>query len=341
MTLRTFLRIVASVLLLAVAGWYVLQSADLDRTWTMLSQANGWLLAASVPVILASHLARAIRWQFLLDDGGTTVSRWEAFRAVMIGYAANTVVPRSGEVLRPWILSRRTSVPMGRALGTVVVERVLDVLTLLAGIAAITIVEQERLLLVFPDVPLGSAVVSVVLPVVVLIAVLVAVVATPLGRHLIDAVFGRRRPALARTMVSTLETIRAGLASIGRRRTAVRVAMWTVVLWVLYILPIQLIHQAMDLQPSIGFGDAGLLLVIISIGVTIAPTPGALGVYQTFAQTSLVVLFSAAPSDGLAFGILAWLLNYGLAIVVGSVCLVPILGKGITLRDVGKASSAP
>ncbi|MCX6139971.1 MAG: hypothetical protein NTX15_03945, partial [Candidatus Kapabacteria bacterium] len=78
--------------------------------------------------------------------------------------------------------------------------------------------------------------------------------------------------------------------------------------------------------------DASIILVIIALGVTIAPTPGALGIYQSFAQAGLVSLAGASATEGLAFGILTWLVNYGVALIVGALCWVAETRHGLTFK---------
>jgi uncharacterized membrane protein YbhN (UPF0104 family) len=88
---------------------------------------------------------------------------------------------------------------------------------------------------------------------------------------------------------------------------------------------------------------ATTLLLVISVGVTIAPTPGAFGVYQSFAQVGLMALTSATASEALAFAMIAWLVNYGISFIVGGLCWLNESRHGITiasLRSIQHSSSS-
>lgn len=116
-----------------------------------------------------------------------------------------------------------------------------------------------------------------------------------------------------------LISVRDGLKALQRPSLYARLSSETILLWVAYAAPLYLLLQVMDFSMPHSFTmiDAGVLLVIIAVGVTIAPTPGALGVYQGFAQQALMLLYGATPEEGLAFAVVAWLVNYGSALVVG------------------------
>ena len=129
--------------------------------------------------------------------------------------------------------------------------------------------------------------------------------------------------------------IRQGTAAVRTPALWMRLFLQTTVMWGLYTIPLWLLFRAMPLPSlaSLDISDAAFVLVILSVGVTIAPTPGALGVYQGFAQTTLVQAYGATPAEGLAFGIAAWLVNYGVALVSGAVCLVLEFRSGLTMAS--------
>ncbi|MDE5610494.1 MAG: flippase-like domain-containing protein, partial [Odoribacter sp.] len=95
---------------------------DVDYTW----------VAVAVVMGIASHMSRAMRWQLLTASMGYRIRFWNSFMGVMIGYFANLAIPRMGEFTRCGVVSKYENVPFSKLLGTVVTERVIDLIILLS-----------------------------------------------------------------------------------------------------------------------------------------------------------------------------------------------------------------
>jgi len=103
-----------------------------------------WLLAAFAAYVM-SNVSRAIRWQMLLKSLGKPVRFINSFLATMLGYFANLGLPRLGEVLRPLSMSKYEKIPVEKVLGTVVVDRTMDVISLLLIISLAFLLEFDTL----------------------------------------------------------------------------------------------------------------------------------------------------------------------------------------------------
>lgn len=95
---------------------------DVDYTWIWVAIGMG----------IASHVSRALRWQLLTSSMGYKIRFWNSFMGVMIGYFANLAIPRMGEFTRCGVVNKYENVPFAKLLGTVVTERVIDMMILLA-----------------------------------------------------------------------------------------------------------------------------------------------------------------------------------------------------------------
>jgi uncharacterized protein (TIRG00374 family) len=114
----------------ALFAWF-LRNADLGDVLAHVRLARVDLLLAGLGATLLTYFVRARRWQYLLDPIGPTRFR-VAFRATVIGFAALGVLPaRAGDVLRPYLLARQEGLSMSATLATIVMERVLDLITVL------------------------------------------------------------------------------------------------------------------------------------------------------------------------------------------------------------------
>src|SRR3954471_854862 len=129
--MRSHLR--AALVLLLTVGLvaYFLRGVNLGEVWAQTRHADGRLLAAGVLVTLMTYSLRAFRWQYLLAPIGPT--RFStAFQTTVIGFAASFLLPaRAGEVLRPYLLARREKLPPTACFATIILERLLDLVTVL------------------------------------------------------------------------------------------------------------------------------------------------------------------------------------------------------------------
>ena len=114
--------------------WWSISKMD-EKNWNECKEAmKSARYALFIPVffiLTASHISRAIRWKILMKPMGYNPTLLNTFFAVMIGYLANVAVPRLGEVLKCTILGKYEEVPPDKLVGTILVERAVDVFCLL------------------------------------------------------------------------------------------------------------------------------------------------------------------------------------------------------------------
>src|SRR5215216_2113805 len=96
-----------------------------------LQRARHWMIIPVFLMLLLSHYSRALRWKILMEPMGYHPSTFNTFAAVMIGYLVNAGVPRLGEVVKCTLLSRYEKVRADRLVGTIVMERAVDVVCLI------------------------------------------------------------------------------------------------------------------------------------------------------------------------------------------------------------------
>ena len=123
----------AGLVLILTAGLlaFFLRSANWSDVWAETSNARGSFLLLAIGTTLTTYLVRAFRWQYLLAPIGPT-KFWAAFETTVIGFSANFLLPaRPGEVLRPYLLARREHLAGSAAFATIILERLLDLVTVL------------------------------------------------------------------------------------------------------------------------------------------------------------------------------------------------------------------
>ncbi|MCC7418058.1 MAG: flippase-like domain-containing protein [Acidobacteria bacterium] len=295
-----------------------LRNVDFRHVLAAIVRARVDWLALSLASMFVNLALRAWRWQYLLEPIGTT-SFAGAFRATAVGFAASTVLPaRAGEFIRPYFLSRQNRVSATGAFATVILERLLDVVTVLAFLAvygflfgrrfaAANPVAFERMTWVGAAAGAGAAAA---------LAVLFVLAGDP-------ARIGRAMERLARVVPSALagmlarvaEKFARGLGAIRRPRRLVVAAFWSVPLWLSIAAGIWAAAAAFDL--GIDFAGSFLIIALLSLGVTV-PTPGAIGGFH-FAFRYGATTFFGAPDDAAV----------GAAIVLHLLSVGPALGLGL------------
>ena len=123
---------------------------DLGAAAEAIRNARPWPLLLGIALMFLSHAVRAYRWQIVLRPLKARTRFGEAYGATIAGYAMNNLIPRSGEFIRPYLLSRAEGVPVAGALASVVVERLADVMALAVLIGYSLLTYQARATRVFP-----------------------------------------------------------------------------------------------------------------------------------------------------------------------------------------------
>ena len=148
--MKTFLKLAASLALMGGFLWAAFRNVDGMLLLEALKTANPlWLFLSAITIII-SGLPRAWRWRILLLPVASNISIRSAFWAVMVAYAGNVVFPRAGEVARALALERNHPIGISAILATVIVERLLDILTLLVIFGVVLFFAREQIGAAFP-----------------------------------------------------------------------------------------------------------------------------------------------------------------------------------------------
>lgn len=283
-----------------------------------LKTANYWLIIPVFLMLSLSHLLRALRWKILMQPLGYKPSLPNTFFAVMIGYLANLAVPRLGEVLKCTAIAKYEKVPAEKLVGTIVAERVFDVVCLgivflLALVFQFDIVMkafEEMKKLTQPNVAQPEKPNHVLW---ILIAAFVGFVAF--------MVITKRYKKMITGFTQILSGIWAGLISAWKLENKWQFIFYSASIWVLYLLGTYIGFFATEGTSHLGIPAAFTALVFASIAMIV--TPGGLGAYSYL----LAIVFSlqnpsVPESIGNANGLLQWFAQCLIVLVVGFVCLL-------------------
>jgi uncharacterized protein (TIRG00374 family) len=268
------------------------KDADFKHLFDQLAKADLSWVALSTLLTLVAHWSRAARWKMLLQPLGYSPSILNTTLAVWAGYFSNFIIPRAGEVSRCTVLQNTDEIPFEKSFGTVVTERIFDMITLLVLILLNFMLEFERLSQFFIDF-FKTKVNTNLLIVLGLIFVLGLILTAVLYLKFKEKI--QQIPALKKIENLALGLV-DGLLSIRNLKNPLLFLGHTVLIWAMYYLMTYVLFFAMPQTSNLGL-LAGLTILVMGALGTAAPTPGGVGTYHILVG-SVVVLYGLNAEDG-------------------------------------------
>lgn len=302
---------VAAALLL-----YALKGMDVNKILQQILKADLFWVSVSGLLSIIAFVVRAHRWNLLIEPLGYSPTLKNTTYSVIVGYFANLALPRLGEVSRCGALSKAESIPFNKLLGTVIVERIIDVLSLFVCILLTAAIEYKRLGNFFSEKvfkplndkfqqllnsPLLFA--GVILVLLVLLSVLIYFLRKSKSK-------GSESP-----ITKIIKGFVDGLRSVANLKRPWLFVFQSVFIWVLYYLGVYVALFAFPFTSGLGAGAALFLLVAGGIGMS-APVQGGIGTYHLLVSQGLV-LYGVTAENGLAFAFMLHGLQIILVIALG------------------------
>lgn len=315
--LKSVLRIGLGLFLALFFLYLAFSGVDFKKMYSSLKEANYFWALLLIPCLLISHLIRAWRWKYLLEPIKKDISFRNLFSSLMVGYMVNNLLPRVGEVVRPYNLGRLEKTSMSAVLGTVFVERIIDVLLFLFLLAVIFNFYQSSLARIFPWIENAGIILGIVTVGFLGIFGLLLVMRDPVFRWLRKWT-RHLPPAIAGKFERLLHSFLDGFLIMGEPRRYGIIILLSFVIWFWYALMVYFPFYAFGMveRYSLNFATAGVVVVISSIGVII-PAPGGTGSYHWIAKETLARLFGVNVEIALSYATVTHLLGYVSVILVG------------------------
>jgi len=317
--LRTF---VVLALAIALIAWF-LHNVDLRRVAADILRAKPEWLALSLGTMFVNLAIRSWRWKYLLEPLGAT-SFGSAFRATAVGFAASTVLPaRAGELIRPYFLARQTRrAPHERmsatgAFATVILERLLDIVTVLVLLALYVFVFDRDLAVTNPVALVWLKWIGATAAIGAFVALVVLFVLAGDPKRL-----GRTMARLERVVPSKLagliarvsEKFAEGLGAIRRPSRLLVALLWSFPLWLAIGAGIWAV--AIAFRIDLPFSGSFLIIALLSLGVTL-PTPGAVGGFHAAYRYGATAFFGAPDDAAVGAAIVAHVFSQGPSLLLG------------------------
>jgi len=260
------------------------------KTW---QKANSYWLLLLLVFVMISHVIRAERWRMLLRSASFHTSFYHGFISLMIGYLVNLVVPRGGEVSRCYNLYRLDKIPVEVSFGTVVVERIADLLCLVIVLVMAFAIESDKLFTFISTLPIqtiGSGKITLIILILVFLLVAAGIVYWVVKKNY----------KFQKRLFSVWFGFRKGLLSVAKLEKKGLFLMYTFAIWALYFLMSYAAIQAFDETAHLGFSATLTLFAIGTIAMA-APLPGGAGSYHVLLPAGLVLLYQVPQSYAVAF----------------------------------------
>jgi len=301
-------------LLISIAGlWYALHGFNWSEFVDALKYVNYWYLALAIAIQFITIWIRALRWQWLLLPL-KKIPMNTLFDATLLSYFGNMVLPlRMGEVLRAYVVSNKSNLSTSKILGTIVIDRVLDMLALM--VFAIFFVFTSNLL----NVPKPIVILSIAATLIIFISLIYMGGKDPDYKK-IKARYNILNTSIGSKIYDIVTNLLSGLTVLTTTPKKVGVYSSIGLLWSLYFMSFLLMVKAVNLD--INIISSGVLYVMLTIAISIPAAPGYVGTYHATAVVVLTTIYSIDLAASQAFAIISHATVFIPFVVVGAVIFV-------------------
>lgn len=288
---------------------------QLEEIKTHFQKANYGIVALAVFFSVVSHVSRAYRWNFMLDALGHQPKLLNNFMAVYIAYLMNIFIPKSGEVSRALVIDKYEGVPFDKAFGTIISERVVDLLFLF-GFTVVALCMQFDVLYTYlsDNIPASKLYYSL------------GGLATVLLLFLLFMKFSNS--ALKQKLKQFFSGLEEGVFSILKMKKKVAFLLHSMFIWGLYLLSFYTATFALEETSAITVG--ALIITFVVGSFSFAFTNSGFGSYPFFVAGILAV-FGISETVGTAFGWIVWTSNIASIVFFGALSffMLPIYNRVI------------
>ncbi|WP_026209514.1 lysylphosphatidylglycerol synthase transmembrane domain-containing protein [Cytophaga aurantiaca] len=312
------------VLMLGLGGllfWYVLKDQDPNKIADDFRHANYFWIAVSVLVSIVAYWSRAVRWNLLLEPLDIKPPVYKTFLALMSGYFANLLLPRAGEVARCLILNKMEKAPFNSTFGSVVAERVFDLIGLLIVIGLTFVFEFSLISGFLSDIfinkfrNLFSSLQHMYLVLLIVVVVLITLSAVIwMLRNKI------KQNTLYQNIAAFISGVWKGVIGIKDLEKKWQFLFHSILIWVCYYFMTYTVFFAFEPTAHLGMGAGLVLLVVGALGMS-APVQGGIGVFHLLVSSALVI-YGVSEQNGVSYAFLLHTSQAMTVVVFGGISFV-------------------
>ncbi len=304
--IKTILKIALPLILGIVLVWYSLSKISITELLQYFKDADyGWI-GLGVFLGLLSHLSRAYRWKFMIEPLGYKLRLPNSIMAVFATYLINYTVPRAGEIARASIITNYEGVPFEKGFGTIVSERIADMVVMLLIIITTLFLEFDFIYKFFEERFDPQK-------------IIIALVLLLVGAGILFMYIKKSQSKIALKIKGLVSGFIEGILVIFKMKQKWAFIFHTFFIWIMYLLMFYVTSFAVEETSNIPV--AAVLIGFISASFSIAATNGGIGSYPVAIYLAFKV-FNIAEAPSLAFGWIMWTSQTLMIIVMGGLSLI-------------------
>ncbi|MFO7526909.1 MAG: lysylphosphatidylglycerol synthase transmembrane domain-containing protein [Ignavibacteriaceae bacterium] len=322
-TFRSVINFFLSVILAGAFLYIAFYNVNFSDVWFHVSKANLFWVFIFILFVLLGHLLRALRWKYILHSVKPDVKLKNLFGSLMVGYGVNAVTPKLGELTRAVLMGRWEGLSRSSMFGTVILERVIDIISLGFAILIAVFLSSNRLYQEFPWLE-STLFITALIILSLLFMIYLAVRYREKFYSTIIKFVGKFSGSLAVSVAHIFNMLTEGFSSLKGRRNYFWTVSLSVIIMLVYAFTSYLGFLMLDIE-NVNFGMGWVIMSISAIGVVI-PTPGGTGSYHTLAKSTLVLIFGFSEVISLAYAFLTHIISY-LVSIIGALISFFMLNK--------------
>jgi uncharacterized protein (TIRG00374 family) len=305
-------KVIAGLLLSALLVYLSVRGIHFQGVADAFAAVHYGYLVPAVLLMLFMQALRSYRWGLILRPM-ERIGQLPLFSVTSVGFLAILAIPaRLGELARPYLITKKSRVPMSSAVGTIFAERVLDCLTVLL-IAALAIFFTE-----LPTWLIRASILLLVITLAILIVMVLLIVKREASLRILAPLIARLPPRYATGVNRLISHFIAGFGIMVDPALLVGVTALSIVIWLVDVAAIYMMFLAFGL--SLPVSAAFVLMIVLIIGIAIPTAPGFIGNWHYFCILGLG-LFGIPKTEALSFAILYHFLSIGIIIALGLIFL--------------------
>lgn len=292
---------------------------DFGKLFTVLSEANYfYAIAGAFLGVVVGGIFRAWRWRYLLDPLKKDIGMNILFSSMMVGYMMNSIIPRSGEVYRPVLLAGKEKISRAAAFGTILAERVLDVLSMLVSFGFCLFFFRDKLSSTFSEYNLET--ISFYLSIAILLFVgLIMLMIFNLEKTevIIEKLSGKILPEkIHKKIHGVFVKLLNGFLFMKQPKYYLQIFLLSLLTWFSYVFSTFLTLKAFNIELTLL--DANLVLTMITFAMTVPPPANSAGIYHFFAVATLTNIYGINKEAAFGFATVSHLLGLLSLILLGA-----------------------
>ncbi len=312
------LKFLAFFTLGAFIFWLIYRDQDIERIKSVLKNDVNYLwVVVSLFVGLLSHISRTMRWGLMIEPIGHKPRFTNTFMAVMVGYLMNMAFPRMGEISRCGVLARYEKISFTKLIGTVVAERLVDMISLLILLGVVILAQFGKVLNFVKQNPeieekLTTLLSSPYLIIGIIILVILFIIFRKTFKH----------TAFFKKIIEILNNFKEGFISIRSIKRKGWFYFHSVFIWTMYYIMLYSIFFAFDFTSNLN-PIAGLTTFVMASFGMVAPVQGGIGAWHFMAIEALS-LYGVANENGIIFAFVAHGSMTAMIIVIGTISMLAL-----------------